>query len=277
MSIAGTAALDAVRAPNARNIGEAAGAVLGSTAGGAGDTAARDGAGVCPIDASEGESGASGGIDDRRVRPAFTAENCEDAPGTGVGLRYPGIGVGLRATDVGCGVARMSGGGIVDLRVDETVDGTVDGTADGGSGVVRFSGGGIVDLRVDTGVAEGGNGVSRFSDGGAADLRDAGNSVARAAPTSSSLASGVSPLRGSTAGVLIEERRDEPRAELCGGAPSDDVFPIVTLLTLVHFSQRVIRSRQESSVPRPRDNHAIDISGAHRLAKTEITSQFGIL
>ena len=111
------------------------------------------------------------------------------------------MGVGLRAVDGGCGVSRFSGGGIVDLRVEE------------GSGV----GGGIVDLRDDDGVADGGKGVMRLSDGGTVDLRDdEGSSVERAAAPSSSIASNASPLRGSAAGVFIEERRDEPRAELCG-------------------------------------------------------------
>jgi hypothetical protein len=98
---------------------------------------------------------------------------------------------------------------MVDLRIV--------GTVDGGSGVTRFSDGGIVDLRDDEGTTDGGKGVSRLSDGGTVDLRDDdGNNVARPVPASSSLASDTSPLRGSTAGVLVEERRDEPRAELCG-------------------------------------------------------------
>lgn len=122
-----------------------------------------------------------------------------------MGLRMPGMGVGLRT---GCGVARFSGGGIVDFRFE--------GTVEGGSGVVRFSGGGIVDLRDDEGDADGGRGVTRLSDGGTVDLRDEGNSVERAAITSSSFESNTSPLRGSAAGVTVEDRRDEPRAEPCG-------------------------------------------------------------
>jgi hypothetical protein len=181
---------------------------FGSTPGGAGDVETRDGNGVCPIDASRG--GGGGGIDDRGKRTVDADAKCGAVEGTGVGLRKPGTGVGLRCTDGGCGVARPSAlGGTVDFRVERTVE--------GGSGVVRFSGGGIVDLRV-KGTAEGGSGVVRlFSDGGIVDLRDdAGSSVERTTPASSSVASNISPLRGSVAGVCIEERRDEPRAELCG-------------------------------------------------------------
>jgi len=147
-------------------------------------------------------------MDGRGKRAGGADENCAAEPGTGVGLRNPGRGVGLRTADGGCGVRRFSGGGIVDFRV---------GTAEGGRGVVRFSGGGIVDLRDEEGDADGGKGVMRFSDGGAVDLRDdEGSADERAAPASSSIASNASPLRGSAAGVFIEERRDEPRAELCG-------------------------------------------------------------
>lgn len=81
---------------------------------------------------------------------------------------------------------------------------------------MRVSGGGIVDFRVDVVVADGGNGVVRLSDGGAVDRRDEGIADERAAPASSSFDSSISPPRGSAAGTCIEERRDEPRAEPCG-------------------------------------------------------------
>jgi hypothetical protein len=98
--------------------------------------------------------------------------------------------------------------------VNDIDDLRVDGAADGGNGVMRFSGGGIVDLRND-GDADGGSGVIRFSDA-VGSLREDGSTVERTAATSSSRASGVSPPRGSREGVCVEDRRDEPFAELCG-------------------------------------------------------------
>ncbi len=132
-------------------------------------------------------------------------------------------------------------GGKVDFRVD--------GATEGGLGVVRFSGGGIVDFREEPGVPEGGRGVVRFSGGIVERREDAGSTDERAAPASSSPASSVSAFRGSTAGICAEERRDEPRGELCGSGPSGGVFHIVTALTLVEFSQRVIPSRHEREIP----------------------------
>ncbi len=81
---------------------------------------------------------------------------------------------------------------------------------------MRFSGGGIVDLRGDVGATDGGCGVTRFSDELDNLREDAGSTDERAGTASSSTASSDSPPRGSAAGICVEERRDEPRAELCG-------------------------------------------------------------
>lgn len=132
------------------------------------------------------------------------------------------------------------------------VDLCVDDATDGGCGVNRLSAGGSVDFREDEGTADGGNGVTRLSDGGTVDLReDDGISVERAEEVSSSAGSAASPLRGSTTGIFVEDRRDEPLAELCGEDASGGVFPIVTLMTLVELSQRVIRSRHAGSIQTP--------------------------
>lgn len=168
--------------------------------------------------------------------------------GIGVGRRKPGIGVGLRFVDGGWGVAECSAlGGIVDERL---------APADGGKGVRRLSGGGIVDFRVDVGTTDGGNGVARFSDGGIVeDLRDeAGRTLARATAASSSAASSESAFRGSPAAIFVELRRDEPRAAFCDCGASGDVFPIVTRLTLIHVSQRVIPSLTKSPILTSHDN-----------------------
>jgi hypothetical protein len=227
----------------------------GSTEGGTGEPDPRDGAEVCPLDASGG-----GRIDDRGKRSVAAAAKFAAEDGTGVGFRIPGIGVGFRTKDEGCGVKRESTAGTSDdLRVN--------GPAEGGSGVVRFSGGGIVDLRADDGVTddgcgvvEGGSGVIRFSDGIVDDRReDDGKGVERAAPASSSTASNDSPVLGCTAGIFVEERRDEPLAELCGGGASGGVFPIVTSFTLVDFSQRVIRCRQKTQTPLVPDSSRADM------------------
>ena len=91
-----------------------------------------------------------------------------------------------------------------------------DGVPDGGSGVMRFSGGGIVDLRDEDGVTDGGGCVDRFS-ACIGNLREeAGSTDERAGIASSSTVSSDSPLRGSAAGICVEGRRDELRAELCG-------------------------------------------------------------
>ncbi len=194
--------------------------------------------------------GLGGGIAERGTRTvgAFDADNVD---GTGVGLRMPGNGDGLCITLGGGGVKRPSTfgpSGGVRLPV----------LADGGDGVWRLSVGGIVDLRDEVGAPEGGNGVVRFSGGGMVEyLRvDAGSTVARAAPDSSSDPSKVSPLRGSTADTFVEERRDELFAELCGAGTSGGVFPIVTELTLVEFSQRVIPSLHPPPISLPVDYHA---------------------
>ncbi|MBK9259299.1 MAG: hypothetical protein IPM54_05630 [Polyangiaceae bacterium] len=207
----------------------------GSTEGGDGDPKARGGSGVCPAATS---CGAGGGIDERGTRTGATAAPVGEVDGTGVGLRNACIagGVGLRVADGGSGVVRPSAlGGTVDLREP--------GDADGGSGVIRLSGGGIVDLR-EVGDADGGCGVMRLSGGGIVGVRrDEGSSVERDAPASSSLLPKVSPLLGSSAGVFKDERREGPRAAPSGVEASGGLFPIVTKLTLVDFSQRVRCSR----------------------------------
>lgn len=203
--MAGTDDDDGNREPIARNVGEDADVEPDntdrcSTGGGVGDTDTRDGMGVCPMDASGG-GGAAGGIDDRGKRTVDAWGEGATDDGMGVGLRKPGTGVGLRITGGVCGVGRLSVlGGCVDLRVN--------GDAEGGSGVMRFSGGGIVDLRDDDGLVDGG-GVDTLRE-------DAGSTDERAGTASSSTASSDSPPRGSAAGICVEERRDEPRAELCG-------------------------------------------------------------
>lgn len=224
-----------------------------STGGGVGDTDARGGAGVCPIGASTIAAGLGGGIAERGKRTV--AAEGDTADGIGVGRRNPGTGVGLRFTDGGCGDCSAIGG-IVDERLEVTDGG------DGVDGVDRFSGGGIVDLRDDVGATEGGNGVTRFSDGGIVeDLRDeAGSTLARTAPASSSAASSASAFRGSPAAIFVEERRDEPRAAVCDGGASGDVFPIVTRLTLIHVSQRVIHSLPKSPILTSRHNHGARVT-----------------
>lgn len=182
------------------------------------------------------------------------------------------MGVGLRRVDKGCvGAVGSAVGGTVDDRFE---------AAEGGKGVVRFSGGGIVDFLDDVGTVEGGDGVPRFSDGGAKnpDLRDDdGMSVERATAPSSSGLSNVSALRVSAAGIVVELRRDEPRAPLCGSGPSGGVFPIVTTSTLVEFLQRVIRSRHESSFFHCSEIITLRQSAALRNQSIEITCRFGIL
>lgn len=210
-----------------------------STADDVGVTTTRGSAGVCPIGASTIAAGLGGGIADRGKRTVVAVEDTAD--GIGVGRRKPGIGVGLRFTDGGCGDCSAVGG-IVDERL---------GATDAGDGVdARLSGGGIVDLRDDVGATEGGNGVTRFSDGGIVeDLRDeAGSTLARTATASSSAASSPSAFRGSPAAIFVEERRDEPRAAFCDDGASGGVFPIVTTLTLIHVSQRVIHSLQKAQI-----------------------------
>lgn len=177
----------------------------GSTGGGVGDMDTREGAGVCPVVVST-KGGGPGGKTDARGKRTVCAFG-DAAEGIGVGLRKPGTGVGLRATAGAWGVTWLSLGGSADGRL----------CAPNGGDVGRLSGGGIVDLRVDEGVAEGGNGVTRPSDGGIVDRRDdTGNTDERPDPASSSPVSTVSPLRGSTAGIFVDERRDEPRAGLGG-------------------------------------------------------------
>lgn len=265
MSTAGVAELDNDRAPLPRDPDEDAGVPCHDfdSSGGAATTAARDDTGVCPTGASEAR-GMGGGMDDRGTRTVGAEANCAaDVDGMGVGLRYPGTGVGLRGTPELCAAVRRSGGGMVDLRVD--------GATAGGCGVNRLSAGGTVggtaDLRDEEGTADGGNGVSRFSDGGAVDLReDDGIRVERPDPASSSAASVASPPRGSTAGIFVEERRDEPLAALCDEDASGGVFPIVTLSTLVELSHRVICSR-----------HVGSIQSRCATQLPEITYQFDIL
>lgn len=213
--MAGTDDDEGKREPIARNVGadpEVDDTDRCSTAGGAGDAETRDGIGVCPM-VTSGGGGVAGGMDDRGKRTVDTLGEGEGTTddGIGVGRRKPGKGVGLRITDDGCDVMRFSTlGGAVDLRDEEA------GATEGGCGVMRFSGGGIVDLRDEEGVTDGGGGVDRFS-ACIGNLReDAGSTDERAGTASSSTASNVSPLRGSTAGVCVEERRDEPRDELCG-------------------------------------------------------------
>lgn len=189
----------------------------------------------------------------------------DNGEGTGVGLRIPGNGEALRTTAGGCGVERLSElGGKFDARFTDE--------ADGGSGVRRLSGGGIVDLRADVGAPEGGSGVVRFSGGMVECLReDAGSTDARPTPKSSSMGSNGSPLRGSVAGTNVEERRDEPRAELCGGGTSGGVFPIVTKLTLVDFSQRVIHSLRQGAISLALDHHTAPLLCAPYIpAKSQV-------
>lgn len=205
------------RAPVTRNVGEeddvdvdGAPWVLeedkrASAGGGGGELDTREGAGVCPVTVSTNGGGPGGKIEARGKRTVCAFGDAAD--GIGVGLRKPGTGVGLRAMDGACGVTWLSLGGSAEGRL----------CAPNGCDVGRLSGGGIVDLRVDEGVAEGGSGVSRPSDGGTVDRRDdTGNTDERPDAASSSPVSSISPLRGSTAGIFVDERRDEPRAELCG-------------------------------------------------------------
>jgi len=241
--------VEATRARSTRTVGaepKATAADRGSTADGVGDSDTRGGSGVCPIGASGIAVGLGGGMAERGTRTVAAVAKFD---GIGVGRRKPGTGVGLRFVGGGCGDAVCSAlGGIVDERFD---------AVDGGDGVKRFSGGGIVDLRDEVGTAEGGKGVARFSEGGTVDdLRDeAGRTLALATPASSSATSDPSAFRGSEAAIFVEERRDEPRAAFCDGGASGDVFPIVTTLTLIHVSQRVIPSLTKSPFLTSRNNH----------------------